>query len=179
MKQLSKKRYLAGGLCMLFILAGTGFLTASHTTTASGLEHHSPASGKKITEKPALKIAAGDTVVIRSEGADLSYDVTEIEATAGEELTIKYVNASDMPHNIVLVKTEADIMPVGTAALRAMDTDYVPQNEMDRIITSTELVRPGETFVHTFTVPPPGTYPYVCTYPGHFTLMQGRLISEE
>ncbi|TVQ02364.1 MAG: hypothetical protein EA359_11920 [Balneolaceae bacterium] len=30
----------------------------------------------------------------------------------------------------------------------------------------------------TVTVPPPGSYPYICTYPGHFTMMQGRLISQ-
>lgn len=126
--------------------------------------------------------AAADTgrvIEIRSTGSDLSYDVTEIEAKAGEELTIRYINASDMPHNIVLVKEEADINPVGIAALQAYQNDYIPENEMDRIIAHTELARPGNTVEFTFTVPPPGTYPYICSYPGHFTSMQGRLISIE
>jgi len=118
-------------------------------------------------------------VEIRSFGADLSYDVTEIRAKAGEKLTIRFINESDMPHNVVVVKTRQDINPVGIAALDYSKSDYIPENEMDKIISFTKLARPGETVEVTFTVPSPGTYPYICTYPGHFTLMQGDLISTE
>ncbi|MEX0770397.1 MAG: plastocyanin/azurin family copper-binding protein [Balneolaceae bacterium] len=127
----------------------------------------------------SVSVDSSRVVEIRSTGSDLSYDVTEIKAKAGEELTIRYVNASDMPHNIVLVKEEGDINLVGIAALQAYENDYIPENEMDRIIAHTELARPGDTVEFTFTVPPPGTYPYICSYPGHFTSMQGRLISSE
>jgi len=124
--------------------------------------------------------ADGDTVVVNSKGANLSYDVTEIRAEAGSTLTIQYVNRGDLPHNVVLVKQRSDINPVGVAALQASQTDYIPQDEANqqRIIAYTSLAKPGETVYITFTVPPPGTYPYICTYAGHFTMMQGDLISE-
>ena len=119
-------------------------------------------------------------IEIATTGIDLSYDVTEIEAKAGEKLTIRYVNASEtMPHNIVLVKTEEDIRPVGIAALKAHNTGYIPETEMDRIIAYSELAQPGDVIELTLTIPPPGIYPYICTYSGHFTMMQGRLISVE
>lgn len=134
------------------------------------------------TESPvkSLALADGDTVVVKSVGADLSYDVTEIRAEAGSTLTIQYENRGEMPHNIVLLNERADINPVGVASLQARDTDYIPQDDanQERIITNTSLAKPGETVFLTLTVPPPGTYPYICTYPGHFTMMQGDLISE-
>ena len=130
-----------------------------------------------------IQVTAGQTtpdnvIEINTSGIDLSYSVTEIEAIAGETLTIRYVNASEtLPHNIVLLNTEEDIRPVGIAALRAHQNDYIPEQEMDRILAHSTLAQPGDTIEFTFTVPPPGVYPYICTYSGHFTMMQGRLIS--
>lgn len=151
----------------------------SQAVSINGRTAEMEQSDMPLKSVEAVPVDSGRVVEIRSTGSDLSYDVTEIKARAGEELTIRYVNASDMPHNIVLVREEGDINPVGIAALQAYENDYIPENEMDRIITYTELARPGDTVEFTFTVPPPGTYPYICSYPGHFTSMQGRLISSE
>lgn len=131
-------------------------------------------SGRTVTAVP------DEIVEIRSTGVELAYSVTTIRARAGDTLTIRYDNtASEMAHNIVLLKAEADIMPVGTAALAAHRTDYIPASHADRILAHSALAYPGDTVEWTFVVPPPGTYPYICTFSGHFTLMQGRLISTE
>lgn len=121
----------------------------------------------------------GDTTVveIKTEGIELSYSVTEIRAKAGDILLIRYTNESDMTHNIVLVREEADIRPVGIAALQAISSDWIPEKEMHRIIAHSKLVYSGEKVELCFKVPPPGTYPYICTYSAHWTQMQGRLIS--
>lgn len=123
----------------------------------------------------------GDTTVveIRSEGIELSYSVSEIRAKAGDILLIRYFNDSDMNHNIVLVREEADIRPVGISSLQAISNDWIPESEMDRILAYSELAHSGETVEFSFKVPPPGTYPYLCTYSAHWTQMQGRLISTE
>lgn len=147
-----------------------------------------PSAENDKTEKPSFSdaqesvfVADGDTVVVKSFGTDLSYDITEIRAKAGSTITIRYENTSDMPHNIVFVKTRADIQPVGVAGIRARDTGYVPMSDdmQERIFSYTDLAKPGTTVHVTLTVPDPGTYPYICTYPGHFTMMQGDLVSEE
>jgi plastocyanin len=147
------------------------FLTATLAMQGNGYyeNHH---------ENSLADTSATERVVeLRTEGSDLSYDVTEIKAKAGEKLTIRYINASEMYHNVVVVKNEDDIKPVGIAALQAYKNDYIPEGEMDRIVAYSKMADAGETVEFTFTVPPPGTYPYICTYSGHFTSMQGRLIS--
>jgi azurin len=126
-------------------------------------------------------IENGDTTVVemKSKGVELSYSLKQIRAKAGNILLIRYTNESDMSHNIVLVKKEADIRPVGIAALQAVADDWIPKKEMDRIIAHSSIAYSGETIEFLFKVPPPGTYPYICTYSAHWTQMQGRLISIE
>lgn len=160
----------------IYICVFTFLITGMVLADAKGFD----INPESVSVEEFIKEAAGDTVLVTSTGADLSYDVTEIRAEAGSTLTIRYENRSEMPHNIVLVKERADINPVGVAGIQARDTDYVPQGEsvQERIIASTILAKPGDTVFVTFTVPSPGTYPFICTYPGHFTMMQGDLISE-
>ncbi|CAN5190546.1 hypothetical protein BH23BAC3_BH23BAC3_33190 [soil metagenome] len=176
-------------LMLLFAVAATGYVFSDHsvhnTENPDRSVHHLEASegvsrtdisnqGKTVTVEP------GEVLEIRSEGADLSYDITEIRAEAGSELTIQYINTSTMPHNVVFVNTEGDIMTVGVAALQAYENEYIPEDEMDKIFGYTSLAVPGDTVEVKITVPEkPGSYPYICTYPGHFTQMQGRLISRK
>jgi azurin len=126
----------------------------------------------------SLTARPGETVTVGTLGDELAYDVVEIRARAGSEVTIEFVNNSGgMPHNVVFVNGESDVNPVGIAALQASKNEYVPQDELDRIFGYTAMAGPGETVSVTIAVPEePGTYPYICTYPGHFTVMQGRLI---
>ena len=138
-----------------------------------------PGAVLKAQGSTSKRAAPGSTITVGTLGDELAYDVVEIRARAGSEITIDFVNHSGgMPHNIVFVNSEADITPVGIAALEASATEYVPQNEMNRIFGYTAMAGPGETVSVTITVPEePGTYPYICTYPGHFTVMQGTLIA--
>jgi azurin len=125
--------------------------------------------------------AEADTVVtIRAVGSKLEYETTEVELEAGTTVTIRLDNSeSTMPHNIVLLQSQEDIRTVGIAGLQAQATDYVPQSESDKIIAHTSLASPGRVVAFTFKVPPPGEYPYICTYPGHFQTMRGTLVSVE
>lgn len=178
--------YWKGMLSIVFAFITTGLLIADSEEHSMD---HSQMAGSETTynfddsvlDGESVSVSDGDTVVVKSTGTDFSYETTEIRAKAGSTITIRYENTSNMPHNIVLVKTRADINPVGTAALQARDNDYIPQDEgsAERMIAFTNLAKPGYTEEITITVPPPGTYPYICTYPGHFTMMQGQLISQE
>jgi azurin len=119
-------------------------------------------------------------VEIKTVGIDLTYDITEIEVKAGSVLTIRYDNSeSDMAHNIVVLRSDDDIHPVGMASFQAHANEWIPEDEIDRIIAYSKLAFPGDIIEFTFIVPPPGTYPFICTYSGHFTMMQGRLTSIE
>ena len=55
-------------------------------------------------------------------------------------------------------------------------------NPNDRLVfvvdnNATPLAGPGERMAVVFTMPPPGEYPFICTYPGHARFMQGTLVS--
>ena len=136
----------------------------------------SPIPGPK--NEQSLVINADRVIEIRSTGIALSYDVTEIRAKTGERLAIRFVNASDMAHNLIIVNNESDIHPVGIAAISAQADEFVPKKESHRILAASKLAYPGDTVLVEFTAPSPGTYPYICTFSGHFTVMQGRLIVE-
>ena len=125
--------------------------------------------------------AARDTTVItvKPVGNELKFATTEISAKAGTTLKIIFENTSTlMPHSVVVLKSHDHIETVGMAALTAAEHDYIPPDHKDKILAYTAMAAPGETVEVTFTVPPPGEYPYICTFPGHYTLMQGTLIAE-
>ncbi len=144
-------------------------MTTGHGSNASS---SAPAPGR------AIVAASGRPIELRSSGVALSYDVTEIRAKTGERLSLRYVNASEMVHNLVIVRSERDIEPVGIAGLAAHATEWVPASERARILEASPLAQPGQTVTLDFTAPSPGVYPYICTFSGHFTVMQGRLIVE-
>jgi azurin len=51
---------------------------------------------------------------------------------------------------------------------------FVPKSPA--VLAVMGLVDPGKTGTLRFTVPyKPGTYGYVCTYPGHWRMMNGKL----
>ncbi|MGD1893724.1 MAG: plastocyanin/azurin family copper-binding protein [Cyclobacteriaceae bacterium] len=46
------------------------------------------------------------------------------------------------------------------------------------MIVHTKFIGGGESDTITFEAPSPGTYDYICSFPGHYALMQGKLIVE-
>ena len=88
-----------------------------------------------------------------------------------------------MPHNWVLVKPDT-LSAVGTLADQliadpeAVARHYVPKT--DDVIAYADITEPGKRQTIHFTAPQtPGRYPYLCTFPGHWKLMNGVLIVEQ
>jgi azurin len=89
-------------------------------------------------------------------------------------VTFKNSGTQDvMQHNWALVMPgkEASVAAAGLA--RAVTTGYVVPGP--DVLAYTPMSKPGETVDTTFTAPAPGTYPYICTFPGHYILMKGVL----
>ena len=137
----------------------------------------------KTTGGSADSVGADGVRIIKLTGNDaLQYNLKEITAAPGEKLTIELTNIGTMPkqamsHNWVLFKpmSEADISAICMAA-STKPPEYMP-DDMSKIIARTKMVGSKETDTIQITVPAePGTYPYVCTFPGHFALMRGNLI---
>lgn len=122
---------------------------------------------------PITIIADGNTM------AEMKYDQKEIKVKAGTtvQLTLKN-NSTDasMPHNWVLVH-EGTAERVATAGIEAGKAkNYVPDSK--DVLIATTMTGPGETAVITFPAPPAGKYQFVCTYPGHWSIMNGEFIVE-
>ncbi len=110
-------------------------------------------------------------------GDTMAYDKTELVVPAGSKVTLLLKNGAAAPamvHNWVLIrKGAAD--EVGKAAITAgLDQGYIPDNPA--IIAHSPLVKPGTSAPFTFDAPPPGTYDYICTVPGHYMTMRGTFI---
>lgn len=109
----------------------------------------------------------------------MKYDQQLITVKAGITIRFVFQNTDFMQHNFLLVKPNTK-EKVGAAADKlAQDPNgvkmqYVPK--MTEILLSTPLVNPGGKFTATFKIPAtPGDYPYICTFPGHWRIMNGIL----
>ena len=111
-------------------------------------------------------------------GNTMAYDTTTFSVKAGQKVHVVLKNNGDSPamtHNWVLVKpgSEVAVATDGTAA--GPGANYVKAGDAN-VLASTPIANPGATVEVTFTAPSePGTYPYICTFPGHYTTMKGTL----
>lgn len=105
---------------------------------------------------------------------NMKFDVTTIEATPGEEITIKLTTKSQMPkqamaHNVAILDKDTDVDAFANASARARDNEYLAPDYEDQIIAATGMAGGGETVEVTFTVPDEkGDYEYICSFPGHY-----------
>ena len=143
------------------------------------------ACGKK-EEKQAESAPAGAPAqaapIVITANDQMQYSTKAIEAAAGSEVTIILQNIGTMPkesmgHNFTLLQAGTVVADFATKAMAAKETDYIPAGD-PAVIAHTKLLGPGESDTLKFTAPPAGEYPYVCTFPGHFAVMQGILTTK-
>ena len=127
--------------------------------------------------------AQGPRVINLTAGDTMSYSMPTINAKPGEQLKIVLKVTTAQPpealkHNFVLLAPDTDPMAFSMAAVMAKDTGYIPADYKAKILAHSEMAAGGQEATVTFKAPAkPGTYPYVCTFPGHFFAgMKGSLI---
>lgn len=136
-----------------------------------------------ITEASALKqrLAVNQLQVRRLSAIPhkMQYDATQILVRAGAPVEIILSNPDIMPHNLV-IGVPGSLEEIGLASdaestsAEAAERDYVPV--LPSVLHSTKLVQPGKEATIRFVAPTePGEYPFLCTYPGHWRVMQGTL----
>ena len=98
---------------------------------------------------------------------------------AGQRVEIAFVNADDMPHNVVIFK-RGDIAIYEKELFGSMNEPnaqlrgFVPDSP--NVLVATRLLNARESDVLVFDAPPePGDYPFVCSFPGHWFTMRGVL----
>lgn len=129
-------------------------------------------------------VVAETSNVISLEGNDMmQFNQTEFKVAAGQlvTLTLKHTGKMEktaMGHNFVLLKQGTDLVAFSKKAMEAVDNEYIPKGEIASILAHTKLLGGGESDTITFTVTEKGTYDFICSFPGHVSMMKGKLIVE-
>lgn len=119
-----------------------------------------------------------ETFTIKTLQAQMRYDVQDLTVTPGANVKIVFENVDDMPHNLCVFQPGTDVVEVCTKQMEkpeeALKRNWVPEDP--RLWLHSKMLNPHEKEEITFKAPDkPGAYPFVCTFPGHATTMQGRI----
>jgi putative heme-binding domain-containing protein len=117
-----------------------------------------------------------------SAAKNLQFDQSEIRVKAGEPIRLTFKNPDAVPHNWALLKP-GSLKEIGEqtnkliADPKAAANHYIPDS--DKVLTYTDVVGPHSEFTIYFNAPEePERYPYLCTFPGHWMVMNGNLLVE-
>ena len=128
-----------------------------------------PALAQKPDKAEPLKVS------IKVVPGAIRFETTRFDVTAGSRVSLTLSNDCVMPHNLVLIKPDAEpalVAAVNTMGLEGMDKHFVP--DVPGIVAATKLLQPFSKESLSFTAPEAeGDYPYVCTFPGHWFTMRG------
>lgn len=129
---------------------------------------------------PEEKLPEGTIELLSTD--QMTFNKSEIVVKAGQKVTLVLKHTGKMSkqvmgHNFVLLKSGVDVAKFATEAMKAADTDYIPKMTKD-VIANTPMIGGGEQATITFDAPEVGTYDYICSFPGHYSIMKGKLIVE-
>jgi putative heme-binding domain-containing protein len=120
-------------------------------------------------------------IVLRA-GGNLTFDTRVLTVRPGESIKLTFENPDVVPHNWALLKP-GTLQQVGDLANKLVaDPDaaanhYIPKS--DDVLVWTDVVYPADMCRVYFDAPTePGRYPYLCTFPGHWLVMNGELVVE-
>jgi azurin len=150
---------------------------AASTATPPPAPTQTAAPKAEPTASAAPKAAQKVELAIESVANTMTFNKTALSAPAGAEVHLTFKNNSTMstlPHNWVLVKTGTEATVAAAGLKMGEGAGYIDVRNKDTI-AHTPLAKPGESNDVTFTAPDPGTYPYICTVPGHYMMMKGVL----
>ncbi len=134
--------------------------------------------------QPGLKV-----VKISCEPERMLFTVKQFVVTTGQPVKIVFTNPDATDHNLVIVN--ANVKPdalaeVGMAANemardpRNANSDFVPEAKKHLILHASPMIGPtrkSQVHVFRFRAPTePGIYPFVCTFPGHWVVMNGEIV---
>jgi len=161
-------------------------MAAVLTLAACGSSETTDSTETTTTEESSVPATpTGEANLTISGGDDMKFDNNYFEVKKGQKvtLTLKHTGVATvetMGHNWVLLKAGTDIAEFGNKAVNAQATDYIPESEAGNIIAHTKLIGGGESTSITFDAPSePGEYPFLCSFPGHYAMMQGIFMVTE
>ena len=157
---------------LLLAISGTFFVSCTKTQKNEATEEAPIVANTEDLSKQ-------DTIKITLNSNDkMQYDLSEIDVYEGQTVILTLHHKGTMPkaamgHNFVLLTQGTEISKFANDAVKASDNDYIPTDKTN-IIANTELIGGGETTEVTFNAPVKGTYDFLCSFPGHYSIMKGK-----
>ena len=123
-------------------------------------------------EKPAVFELTGND--------QMQFSAKTFQCGVGK-LTINFKNAGTLPkeamgHNVVVLKPGSDPVKWALGLMEKgakIENDYLPEAARGDVLGHTKILGPGESETLEIEFKEPGKYPYVCTFAGHATMMNG------
>lgn len=173
MKKSALKLMSIAAMSAMMISCGGDSGEGQSTTPAET----TPAETPTVTEE-----AIPDVAELTITGNDqMKFDLEKLEVYEGQTVRLTFKNVGSLPiesmgHNWTLLAKGIDPGDYANAALSHKVDDYQIPDRMDDVIAHTKLLGPGEEETIEFTAPASGLYKYVCTFPGHFAMMNGSFM---
>lgn len=138
-------------------------------------------SYKRVQENTESAVSKSSNNIIINSTDQMLFDRSIIKVKAGESITLTLnhtgkITKEFMGHNFALIKEGVDIDDFALRAMTAKESDYIPEG--DETYAYTKMLGGGESDRITFDSPKPGTYTFLCTFPGHYQVMRGEFIVE-
>jgi azurin len=126
--------------------------------------------GKPIAEAREITLSAAK---------NLMFDQEQFRVNPGEVIRLTFKNPDAVPHNWALVEKNS-LQEIGLLCNQqisdpqAAANQYIPDSS--KVIAYTNIVEPFSEHTIYFRAPEtPGRYPYLCTFPGHWMVMNGSM----
>lgn len=181
-----KKLFFVPAVATMMFLASCGGSDTKDTTEAPAAT--TEATTETATEAPGADIPGiADVAVtdhIQLEGRDdMTYDKTLFKVKAGQDVKLTLKNVGKLPkeamaHNVVILAQGTDVQAFGEAAVKDKANDHIPASMASDVVAHTKLLGPGESDEITFKIADKGVYDFICSFPGHFGTMKGKIVAE-
>ena len=142
--------------------------------------HADLAMATRSVPNPHTQRRKGGRQVSIDTAGNLSFATRTFTVRPGELIEFKLSNPDVVPHNWALLKP-GTLERVGKLANRLISDPeaairhYIP--ETDDVLVYTSVVLPKDECIIYFNAPKePGRYPFLCTFPGHWLVMNGEMI---
>jgi len=168
---MKKVSLMLGAIAMMAIACGEKKADTQSAPPASMVKEAEASKESATKEQVAVTIKSND---------QMKYDLSEIKVPANSSVTLTLVNEGKMQkeamgHNFVLLKQGTDVADFAMRAISAgIEKDHIPAG--NETIAHTGLTGGGESVTITFDAPAIGSYDFICSFPGHWGIMKGKLV---
>lgn len=171
------------------------FLASCGSGSNSGNSNQDTSSAAATTPQPAATpsgpganipgiagVAESDTINLTAND-QMKYDQTLFKVKSGQQITLTLKNVGTLPaktmsHDAVILQPGTNIDTMGIAVVKSNGIDNLPADLKSKIIAQTKMLGPGKQDKINFTLPTPGVYEFMCTFPGHYASMNGKIVAE-